>query len=143
MIQIEFIKRLEQAQLPVYASEEAAGADVHSARYYILNPKETRLIDTGLDCKIPAGYEIQVRSRSGLALKHNVIVFNSPGTVDSDYTGGLGVILHNAGDTVFEVHQGDRIAQLVVAPTHKAVFSFTDSTKETARGAGGFGSTGV
>jgi dUTP pyrophosphatase len=143
MIQIDFFKRLDSAKLPVYSTEQAVGADVFSAKNYIIPSKQTQLIDTGLDCRIPAGYELQVRSRSGLALKNNVIVLNSPGTIDPDYTGPLGVILYNGGDTDFIIQIGDRIAQLVVAHAYKGVFNFTQESKDTARGSGGFGSTGV
>lgn len=143
MLEIKFFKRLSSARLPVYATGGAAGADVYSANDYTIYPGDRVLIDTGLDCRIPEGYEIQVRSRSGLALKQGVIVLNSPGTVDSDYTGPLGVILYNGGHDTFNIKQGDRIAQIVVAPVIVANFSFTQEDKITDRGASGFGSTGI
>jgi dUTP pyrophosphatase len=143
MVNIEFYKRLDNAQLPRYSTEGAVGADVYSAKEYTLEPGKVVLVDTGLDCRLPSGYELQVRSRSGLSLKNSIFVLNSPGTIDPDYTGPLGVILYNAGDSVFNISAGDRIAQIVVAPVCRGRFVFTQQTKETARGSGGFGSTGV
>jgi len=141
-MKIEFFKRHEQAVLPVYGSKEAAGADISSIEATIIPPGEHRLIDTGLDCRLPQGYEIQVRPRSGLAGKKQVTVLNTPGTVDPDYTGPLKVILINHGKEIFSVEVGDRIAQIVIAPITQAVFSFTNETRDTERGAAGFGSTG-
>lgn len=142
-MKIHFVKEHEDAILPTYATAGAAGADIYSVKDYKVPPGEHTLIDTGLKCSIPAGYEIQVRPRSGLALKNRITVLNSPGTVDSDYTGKLGVILMNHSDLVFSVKAGDRIAQIVVAPVTQAQFEWAVETKETERGAGGFGSTGV
>lgn len=142
-MKIQFIKDHEEAILPTYATSGAAGADVYSVKEYKVPPGEHTLIDTGLKCSIPEGYEIQVRPRSGLALKNRITVLNSPGTVDSDYTGKLGVILMNHSDIVFTVKPGDRIAQIVVAPVTQATFEWATEAKETERGAGGFGSTGV
>jgi len=140
---VKFYKRHEQAKLPAYGSAEAAGADISSVEDVIIPPGEHRLIDTGLDCRLPKGYEIQVRPRSGLAAKQQVTVLNTPGTVDPDYTGPLKVILVNHGNKIFTVGVGDRIAQIVIAPIIQADFSFTEESKETARGDAGFGSTGV
>lgn len=142
-IEVKFYKAHENAQLPVYGSEEAAGADVHSVHTEVIPAGKQALIDTGLDCRIPKGYELQVRPRSGLAAKHMITVMNSPGTVDSDYTGRLKVILANLSDVDFVVEVKDRIAQIVVAPVIQAAFSFTEDTRDTKRGEGGFGSTGV
>ncbi|MBY6165138.1 dUTP diphosphatase [Pseudooceanicola nitratireducens] len=132
--------------LPFYASAGAAGADVRAnlpdRGMVVLEPGARALVPTGLRMAIPEGYEVQVRPRSGLALKHGVTLANSPGTIDSDYRGELGVILVNLGDAPFEVVHGERIAQLVVAPVTQGVFAVVEDLDETARGAGGFGSTG-
>lgn len=142
-MKIHFVKEHENAMLPTYATAGAAGADVYSVKDYKVPPGEHTLISTGLKCSIPTGYEIQVRPRSGLALKNRITVLNSPGTVDSDYTGSLGVILMNHSDIVFNVKAGDRIAQIVVAPVLQATFEWAEEVKDTDRGSGGFGSTGV
>ena len=144
---VKFVKRHPDAQLPTYGTDGAAGADVRSVERRYLEPGERALIPTGLDCIIPADYELQVRPRSGLALKNGVTVVNSPGTVDEDYRGGLGVILINHGFEGFWIEIGDRIAQIVVAPVVRASFEFASEEEweaaSTARGAGGYGSTGV
>jgi len=142
-MKIQFVKDHENAMLPTYATAGAAGADVYSAKDYKVPPGEHTLIDTGLKCSIPEGYEIQVRPRSGLAIKNRITVLNSPGTVDSDYTGKLGVILMNHSEMVFQVKAGDRIAQIVVAPVTQATFEWAEETKSTDRGTSGFGSTGT
>jgi dUTP pyrophosphatase len=131
--------------LPVYASELAAGADVKACieAAIILEPGCTVLIPTGLRFAIPAGYEIQVRPRSGLALKHGITVLNSPGTIDADYRGEVGVILVNHGNKAFEIVRGMRIAQIVVAPVAKGHFVVGGSLMTTLRGEGGFGHTGT
>lgn len=133
--------------LPHYASAEAAGADLKAAlnASVTLQPGERRLIPTGLRCEIPEGYELQVRPRSGLALKEGVTVVNTPGTIDSDYKGEIGVILINHGSTPFQVTPKMRIAQLVVAPVVRAQFVFAEEEALTAsnRGSGGFGSSGT
>lgn len=139
-------KRLEHGQgleLPSYATEEAAGMDVRSAVDIVIQPSKRAMVQTGLVVEIPKGFEIQVRPRSGLALKHGITITNSPGTVDSDYRGELCVILHNLGDEDFVVQRGDRIAQLVMAPVARAtIIEVDDFDSTTNRGAGGFGSTG-
>ncbi len=133
---------------PRYETEGAAGADLRAnfekgARDGLFLQAGARaLVPTGLALEIPAGYEVQVRPRSGLALKHGVTVANAPGTVDSDYRGPLGVILINAGQDDFTIHHGDRIAQMVVAPVVQARFELAEHLSDTARGSGGFGSTG-
>jgi dUTP pyrophosphatase len=130
---------------PTYGSQLAAGADVRAyiKEDLILEPGHTLLIPTGLSCAIPEGYEIQVRPRSGLALKHGITVLNSPGTIDADYRGEIKVILINHGKLPFVITAGMRIAQLVVAPVVKAVFIREESLAMTARGEGGFGHTGA
>lgn len=144
MINIGFKKNHPDAQLPVYSTAEAAGADVRSVDRYVLEPGERRLVQTGLDCDIPKGWEIQVRPRSGLAFKQGVTVLNAPGTIDSDYQGPLGVLLINLGSEPFVIEPGDRIAQIVVAPVTQGAFGWSGGvSRETDRGAGGFGSTGV
>ncbi|GAA6191658.1 dUTP diphosphatase [Phaeobacter sp. NW0010-22] len=135
-----------QIALPSYETTGAAGADVRAnfadGRSSVVPPGERALIPTGLRIEIPSGYEVQVRPRSGLALKHGVTIPNAPGTIDSDYRGPLGVILLNTGSEPFTVGHGDRIAQLVVAPVVQAQFDLSDDLGSTTRGAGGFGSTG-
>lgn len=132
--------------LPSYETPGAAGADVRAnlpdGASVTLQPGERRLVPTGLRIEIPQGYEVQVRPRSGLALKHGITLPNTPGTIDSDYRGPLGVIVLNAGQAAFEITHGERIAQLVVAPVVQAVFEPAETLSDTARGAGGFGSTG-
>ncbi len=132
--------------LPGYETPGAAGADLRANlpdRGEIkLDPGARVLVPTGLRIEIPDGYEVQIRPRSGLALKHGITLPNSPGTIDSDYRGPLGVIVMNAGDAPFRIAHGDRIAQMVVAPVVQARFDLADDLSDTARGAGGFGSTG-
>ena len=141
---ISFKKLHDDAQLPIYTTEEAAGADVRSVENVIIDIGDRRLIRTGLGCNIPKGWEIQVRPRSGLAFKNGVTVLNSPGTIDSDYPGELGVLLINNGEDPVEVSVGDRIAQVVVAPVYQAKFEWNSGmVRETGRDSAGFGSTGV
>ena len=135
----------EGASIPCYASLEAAGADVRAfiEKDIVLEPGERKRIPTGLKIEIPKGYEIQVRSRSGLAFNHGVIVFNSPGTIDSDYRGEVEVILINHGKKLFVVTVGMRIAQLVLSPVVQAQFTSKQTLSTTLRGEGGFGHTGA
>ncbi|MBB3897489.1 dUTP diphosphatase [Roseococcus suduntuyensis] len=128
--------------LPAYATEGAAGMDLLAARDLTLPPGGRALVPTGLAIALPEGYEMQVRPRSGLALKHGVTVLNAPGTVDADYRGEVGVILINTGDAPFAIARGDRIAQAVFAPVTRAGFEEVVVLPETRRGTGGFGSTG-
>ena len=132
--------------LPAYETAGAAGADLRAnlpdRGTVSLTPGERALIPTGLHLAIPPGFEAQIRPRSGLALKHGISLPNTPGTIDSDYRGPLGVIVINHGHELFRVAHGDRIAQLVIAPVLQADFELVDSLDETERGAGGFGSTG-
>jgi dUTP pyrophosphatase len=136
--------------LPDYATAGAAGADLRAnlmpedrAEGVVLAPGARALVPTGLCVAIPEGYEMQIRPRSGLALKHGVGLPNSPGTIDSDYRGPLGVILVNFGQEPFCIRHGERIAQAVIAPVVQARFVMVEGLDPTARGAGGFGSTGV
>ena len=129
--------------LPAYATAGAAGMDVVAAEDVTIAPGARHAVATGLAMAIPAGFEIQVRPRSGLALKYGVTVPNTPGTIDSDYRGELKVILINHGHRPFVVTRGDRVAQLVLAPVTQAQWLEADELDETARGEGGFGSTGV
>lgn len=135
----------EGAELPLYASEQAAGADVraHLKHEVTLQPGSTYLVPTGLRFAIPEGYEIQVRPRSGLAFKHGITVLNAPGTIDSDYRGELGVILINHGKEPFTIAPGMRIAQIVLAPICRAAFVKEETLISTSRGEGGFGHTGT
>jgi dUTP pyrophosphatase len=143
------IKRLPHAadlQLPVYQSEDAAGLDLVAAvtadADIVLQPGGRALIPTGFAIALPRGYEAQVRPRSGLALNFGITVLNSPGTIDADYRGEVGVILVNFGDRPFVIKRGARIAQLVVAPVARIVLAESDGLEDSARAAGGFGSTG-
>ena len=149
IVKMSWLEGADQALgLPTYETEGSAGADLRAnfsedARGgLVLQAGERVLVPTGLRLEIPHGYEVQVRPRSGLALKHGITLPNSPGTIDSDYRGPLGVILMNAGAAPFAVYHGDRIAQMVVAPVVQARFELVDAMSETVRGAGGFGSTG-
>jgi dUTP pyrophosphatase len=135
--------------LPSYETAGAAGADIRAnlpeamrAAGLVLAPMERRVVPTGIRVEIPKGYEIQVRPRSGLALKHGITLPNTPGTIDSDYRGPLGVLLVNLGPSPYRIGHGDRIAQLVVAPVVRARFEAVAALGDSARGAGGFGSTG-
>lgn len=146
-IVMEWIEGADDALgLPAYATRGAAGADLRAnfedRQGVTLGAGARALVPTGLRLEIPDGYEVQVRPRSGLALKHGITLPNSPGTIDSDYRGPLGVIVQNGGDEPFEIIHGMRIAQMVVAPVVQATFEVGDP-RDTARGQGGFGSTGV
>jgi dUTP pyrophosphatase len=141
-VQVRRLTHGEGLELPRYATEGAAGMDVLAAEDVSLAPGARHAVATGLAVAIPPGYEIQVRPRSGLALKHGIGVPNTPGTIDSDYRGELKVILINHGAEPFAIHRGDRIAQLVLAPVTLAEWSEVAELDDTARGAGGFGSTG-
>jgi dUTP pyrophosphatase len=133
--------------VPSYETAGAAGADVRAQfpdrKPVTLAPLQRTLIPTGLRMAIPAGYEVQVRPRSGLALKHGITLVNTPGTIDSDYRGPLGIIVINLGQEDFQITHGMRIAQIVVAPVVQAAFHVAASLDDTARNAGGFGSTGL
>lgn len=139
------VKKDDSVTLPKYETTYSAGCDVkaHISEDIIIKPAERKLIKTGLYCEIPKGFEVQVRPRSGLALKNGITVLNTPGTIDSDFRGEIGVVLINLGDEPFTIHNGDRIAQLVLAPVVQANFVFVDSLSYTERSDGGFGHTGV
>jgi len=144
------IKRLDHGAglpLPAYQSEGAAGLDLCAAvpagEPVVLKPGERGLIPTGFALALPPTAEAQIRPRSGLALKNGVTVLNTPGTIDSDYRGEIGIILINHGDEPFSVRRGDRIAQMVIAPVSQARFFETEDLDRTERGAGGFGSSGI
>jgi len=140
------VKRLDHAAdlpLPSYETAGSAGMDVRAAEELVIAPSKRGLIGTGFAFAIPAGYEIQVRPRSGLALKKGISIPNTPGTIDSDYRGELKVILINHGEEDFVIQRGDRIAQIVVAPVQRGILNEVADLDETQRGSGGFGSTGV
>ncbi len=139
------VKRLphfEGLELPAYATDGAAGMDVLAAEDVTLPPGGRHAVATGLALAVPDGFEVQVRPRSGLALKHGISLPNTPGTIDSDYRGELKIILINLGDQPFAIRRGDRVAQLVLAPVVRATWLKVDELDETQRGEGGFGSTG-
>jgi len=141
---IEFKKLRPQAQVPQYMTELAAGLDIQALPESTIKlaPGERSLVPTGLAVAIPPGFEIQVRPRSGLAVKHGIALVNSPGTIDADYRGEIGIILINHGHELFTINPGDRIAQLIVAPVCQAELLEVEHLSETDRGAGGFGHTG-
>jgi dUTP pyrophosphatase len=141
-VMVKVLPHGQGLDLPVYATEGAAGMDVVSAEDVTIPSGGRHAVATGLSVAIPVGYEIQVRPRSGLALKHGISVPNSPGTVDSDYRGEIKVILINHGAEGFDIRRGDRVAQLVLAPVTRASWVAVEELDETARGEGGFGSTG-
>ena len=147
LIGIVRLPHAEGLQLPAYESEGAAGMDLRAAlpedRQLILLPGRRMLVPTGLVLELPAGFEGQVRPRSGLALKHGITCLNTPGTIDSDYRGEIKVLLVNLGDEDFAVTRGMRIAQLVVAPVSRVQIEIRSLAGATARGEGGFGSTGL
>ncbi len=141
-VPVKILPHGEGLDLPAYATDGAAGMDVVSAEDVTLAPGARYAVATGLAMAIPPGFEIQVRPRSGLALKHGISVPNAPGTIDSDYRGELKVILINHGAKPFEILRGDRVAQLVLAPVTRAAWLTVDELESTERGEGGFGSTG-
>jgi dUTP pyrophosphatase len=145
-VRVERLPHAESLALPAYETAGSAGMDLRAAvaefEPILLAPGERRLIPTGLKIALEPGYEAQVRPRSGLALKHGVTCLNSPGTIDSDYRGEVGVILINHGQVAFEIQRGERIAQMVIVPYAQAVMAEVEALDATARGAGGFGSTG-
>ena len=140
------VKRLPHGEglpLPGYETDGSAGMDVRAAEDMVIGAGERGLVPTGFAFAIPVGYEVQVRPRSGLALKHGISLPNTPGTIDSDYRGEIKVILINHGSGDFVITRGDRIAQIVVAPVQRGTLVEVSDLDNTARGAGGFGSTGV
>lgn len=143
---IQIVKTHPEAKIPEYATSGSAGFDLciltEFSQPFILCPGNTHLFDTGLKMAVPEGYELQIRSRSGMA-KKGVVVVNSPGTIDSDYRGHIKVMLRNIESEKYILRSGDRVAQAVLAPVIQAHFNLVDSLDETARGQGGFGSTGT
>lgn len=144
MVKIKIVNRGRQ-QLPAYATELSAGMDLRANidESITLNPMERRIIPTGLYIALPPGYEAQVRPRSGLAFKHGITVLNSPGTIDADYRGEIGVLLVNLSTEPFVITEGERIAQMVIARHEIAEFQVVEELDDTERGAGGYGHTGV
>jgi dUTP pyrophosphatase len=141
-IQLQRLPHGNGLPTPTYATDGAAGLDVVAAEELTLTPGQRHAVATGFAIAIPEGYEVQVRPRSGLALKHGITCLNTPGTIDHDYRGEVKVILANLGNEPFEVRRGERIAQLVPAAVTKANFREVEALGQTSRGAGGFGSTG-
>lgn len=144
MVKIKIVNRGRQ-QLPAYATELSAGMDLRANidESITLNPMERRIIPTGLYMALPSGYEAQVRPRSGLAFKHGITVLNSPGTIDADYRGEIGVLLVNLSNEPFVITEGERIAQMVIARHEQGQFEEVDQLDQTERGEGGYGHTGV
>jgi len=134
----------KEVPLPRYMSAGAAGMDLYAAveETVVLNPGDIKLVPTGLIISLPEGYEAQIRPRSGLALKHGITMVNSPGTIDADYRGQIGLIMTNLGPEPFEINKGDRVAQMVINRVVRAVLAEVDEMDDTTRDDGGFGSTG-
>lgn len=132
-----------RARIPQRQSSGAAGHDLHALEECELTPGTSTAVRTGIAIALPVGYEAQIRPRSGLALHHNILIPNSPGTIDSDYRGEICVIMHNLGPETFRIQSGDRIAQLVIAPVCAAAWKRTEQLPETGRDQSGFGSTGL
>ena len=144
-VTVQICRLRDDAIVPQYMTDYAAGLDLCAALDLTVNlsPGDRMLIPTGLAMAIPVGYEGQVRPRSGLALKKGITLVNSPGTIDADYRGEIGVIMINHGDAPFVINHGDRIAQLLISPVTHATLQVVDALEETERGSGGFGHTGV
>ncbi|TGX84263.1 dUTP diphosphatase [Palleniella muris] len=144
MLEVKIINKGHH-ELPAYATEQSAGMDLRANldEPVVLRPLQRAIVKTGLFMALPAGYEAQVRPRSGLALKHGITVLNSPGTIDADYRGEIGVLLVNLSDKDFTINDGERIAQMVIAKHETVQFVTVDELDETKRGAGGYGHTGV
>ncbi|GHA96770.1 deoxyuridine 5'-triphosphate nucleotidohydrolase [Algimonas arctica] len=144
-IEVLRLPHMDGIDLPQFETAQAAGADLRAAieTPVTLAPGTRKLIPTGFCMALPAGYEAQVRPRSGLALKHGITVLNSPGTIDADYRGEVGVLIINHGDQDFTVARGDRFAQMVIAPVTQGTFKLVSDLSDTVRGSGGYGSTGT
>ena len=144
MIKIQIKKLSDTVTIPKYETPGSSGMDIaaHIANNIIINPGEKSLVSTGFSIAIPKGYEVQIRPRSGLAAKKNITVLNTPGTIDADYRGEIKVILINLGGEKFIIEKGERIAQMVVCPVIQASLDEVKELSDTARGSGGFGSTG-
>jgi dUTP pyrophosphatase len=143
MLKVKIIN-VSEHPLPEYSTEKSAGMDIRAslAQSVVLKPLERKLISTGLYIELPEGYEAQVRPRSGLALKHGISIINSPGTIDADYRGEIGIILVNISNTEFTINNGDRIGQLIIAKHEKVSWERVEKLEESSRGIGGFGHTG-
>jgi len=144
-VELKTLENFKGLDLPAYETDLAAGVDLRAAidTQINLSPGERTLVATGFAMALPPGYEAQIRPRSGLAYKHGISVVNTPGTIDADYRGEVKILLINHGQETFTINRGDRIAQMIVAPVTQADFQLVDSLSDTARGAGGYGSTGV
>lgn len=144
MLQIQIINKSAHA-LPAYETSASAGMDLRAnlEETFIIKPMERRLVPTGLFIELPVGYEAQIRPRSGLALKHGISILNSPGTIDADYRGEIKILLVNLSTHDFEINNGDRIAQMIVASHEQVKWQAVDLLTETTRGAGGYGHTGL
>ncbi len=142
-LKIKIKKLRPEAIIPKYAHESDAGMDLFSIENYILKPGERKLFGLGFQVEIPNGYEMQIRPKSGLALKHGITVLNAPGTIDSGYRGEIGVILFNTSKEDFEIRKGEKIAQAVISECEFAEIKEVSDLSETSRGQGGFGSTGL
>lgn len=147
IVELKPLDHFEGLELPKYETILAAGADLRAALAdnapMRLEPGARALVPTGLAMALPAGYEAQIRPRSGLAYKHGITCLNTPGTIDADYRGEVKVLLINHGEHAFEIHRGERIAQMIIAPITQPAFKSVEILSETARGSGGFGSTGT
>ncbi len=147
IVEFKTLPHFDGLALPAYETVLAAGADLRAAvaadAPMTLAPGARALVPTGLSMALPAGYEAQIRPRSGLAYKHGITCLNTPGTIDADYRGEVKVLLINHGDSEFIINRGERIAQMVIAPITQPVFKSVETLSETARGEGGFGSTGT
>ena len=144
-IEVKIIRCRAQARLPRYMTEQAAGMDLYAVLDgdLVLSPGRRVMVPTGIAIALPLGYEAQVRPRSGLALKHGVTLVNSPGTIDADYRGEISVIMINHGDTDFIISDGERIAQMIVAPVSRCNWNLVENLEDSKRGSGGFGHTGA
>ena len=142
-ISVKVKKLSNHAQLPSYATDGSAACDIFAAEDAIVEHGNFKLIKTGLSIELPAGYEAQIRPRSGLALKHGVTILNTPGTLDEDYRGELCILLMNHGKSDFRVSRGDRIAQMLISKVHRIEWEISESLSETKRGSGGFGHSGM
>ena len=147
IVELKPLAHFHGLALPAYETVMAAGVDVRAAipadQPLQFDPGQRHLVPTGLSMALPCGYEAQIRPRSGLACKHGISVVNSPGTIDADYRGEVKVLLINHGSNSFEIHRGDRIAQMVIAPVTRVTFVNVDHLSQTERGSGGYGSTGI
>jgi len=147
IVELKPLDHFEGLELPKYETILAAGADLRAALAdnapMRLEPGARALVPTGLAMALPAGYEAQIRPRSGLAYKHGITCLNTPGTIDADYRGEVKVLLINHGEHAFDIHRGERIAQMIIAPITQPAFKSVEILSETARGSGGFGSTGT